>query len=86
MKNEAKEYAGLFGQPVDVHVGHNYKVSADTDLQCSYKMNADVEGHHNVSHKINENLTAKMHQHFFSKNLNKEGGAVDVGLELSYKL
>lgn len=86
MKNEAKEYAGFWGQPVDVHVGHNYKVSAATDLQCSYKVNADVEGHHNVSHKINENLTAKMHQHFNSKNLNTEGGAVDVGLELSYKL
>jgi len=85
-ETESKEYSGLFGFPVDVEVGHNYKMSSATDMQCSYKMSGDVVGHHNVSHKLNDNVTVKMHQHFFSKNLNKEGGPVECGLELSYKL
>lgn len=85
-ENETKEYKGFMNMPVDLQLGHNYKCSDATTFQASVKYGADLEVHNVVSHKLNSNVTAKMHQHFFSKNINTDSNAVDVGFELSYKL
>lgn len=85
-QSETKDYQGFLNMPVDVQVGHNFKASDATDFQASVKYGSSLEVHNAVSHKLNDNLTAKMHQHFFSKNINTEDSAVDVGFEFSYKL
>lgn len=80
------DYAGLMAQPIDLQFGHNYKASKDVDMQCSWKVNSDIEMHNNVSYKINKNLTAKVHQHFFSNRVGTEKAPMDVGFEFNYKL
>jgi len=72
--------------PIDVQFGHNYKASKDTELQTSAKFNSNLEVHNSVAHKINSNLTAKLHQHFFSNRIGGDKAPVDVGFEFSYKL
>jgi len=85
-ETETKEYKGFLNMPIDVQMGHNFKASDSTDFQASVKYGSNLEVHNSVSHKLNSHLTAKMHQHFFSKNINSDNAAVDVGFELSYKL
>jgi len=80
------DYSGFLGMPVDVQMGHNFKASDATDFQASVKYGGHLEVHNSVAHKLNDNLTAKMHQHFFSKNIGSEAAPVDVGFEFSYKL
>lgn len=90
-KGETKNYEGFLGQPIDVQMGVNWKASEATTVAANVKVNENLEYHSDVSHVINSNLTAKLHQHFFYSRLNvKEGETakppVDVGFEFSYKL
>lgn len=82
----AVDYKGFMDQPVDMQMGMNWKVSNDTNVEGSVKMNKDMEYHSNISHKIDSHLTAKFHQHFFSNRVGGEKAPVDCGFEFSYKL
>jgi hypothetical protein len=80
------DYAGFMGQAVDFQMGHNWKASDKTDLNCSVKFNKDVEFHMASTHKIDAHWTAKFHNHFFSNRVGSDKAPVDVGMEFSYKL
>jgi len=71
--------------PVTFQMGHNFKASDDTDLQASVTYGNHLTVHNAVLHKFNKNLSARMHQHFFSEKINTEG-AVQVGVELTYNV
>lgn len=78
---------GFMKQPVTFQMGHNFKASDDTDLQASVTYGNNLTVHNVVNHKFNKNVSARMHQHFFSENINVEGkNAVDVGVELTYNV
>lgn len=72
--------------PIECATGCNFKASKETEFQASAKFGSSMEAHHAVSHKINSNLTAKMHQHFFASRVGTDKAPVDVGFEFSYKL
>lgn len=86
-KDGAKvDYKGFMEQPVDLQMGCNWKVSDATNVEGSVTWNKDMVYHSNVSHKVDKNLTAKFHQHFFSNRIGGDKAPVDCGFEFSYKL
>jgi len=86
-KDGAKvDFKGLMEQPIELQTGTNFKASKETELQASAKFGSAIEVHNIVSHKLNNNLTAKIHQHFFSNRVGTDKAPVDVGFEFSYKL
>jgi hypothetical protein len=77
---------GLYGTPLGVKTGAEYKLSDNTHFRSSVWWNEHYGAGMKVEHKIDDHWTVASHQEFDSANLKAKQGPHNLGFRVQYKL